>query len=341
MERIVLGKTGLEIVRMGFGGIPIQRVDEETAIDTVRHAIENGVDYIDTARAYTTSEERIGKALESAAKSVVMSSKSQSRSADGMRADIETSLENLRRDHIELYQCHFIKNEDDYQSIISKDGALTGLLRAKDEGLIGHIGITSHSIDLLEHVLDDDIFETIMVCFSFLEPAAREKVIPKAIEKNVGIIAMKSFSGGVLSNPELALKYVLSHPGIVIIPGVETADLFDLNWRVFNGGYQLNHEEEKAIEQARRKYDKMFCRRCDYCQPCSEEIPIQAILGMRFAIKRFGDAFLETDWFRNSVEKAHLCAECGECVDRCPYELPIPELIKKNLEWLDLNFPEK
>lgn len=341
MERLVLGKTGLEIVRMGFGGIPIQRVDEETAIDTVQHAIKSGVDYIDTARAYTTSEERIGKALETTAKSVVISSKSQSRSADGMRADIETSLKNLRRDHIELYQCHFIKNDDDYQSITSKDGALTGLLRAKDEGLMGHIGITSHSLDLLERVLDDDIFETIMVCFSFLEPAAREKVIPKAMEKNVGIIVMKSFSGGVLNNPELALKYVLSHPGVVIIPGVETADLFDLNWRVFNGGYLLDPEEEKAIEETRRKYDKMFCRRCDYCQPCSEEIPIQAILGMRFAIKRFGDAFLKTDWFGDSVEKAHRCVECGDCVDRCPYELPIPELIKKNLEWLNRRYPKE
>lgn len=339
MERITLGKTGIEIVRMGFGGIPIQRVDEERAVETVRHAVESGIDYIDTARAYSTSEERIGKALQLTDRPVVISSKSQSRSADGIRADIETSLNNLQRNQIELYQCHFVKDEAEYQQILAKGGALEGLLRARDEGLIGHIGITSHSLDMLERIMDDDIFETIMVCFSFLEPAAKEKVIPKAIEKNVGIIAMKSFSGGALDNPELALKYALSHPGVVIIPGVETGELFDLNWRVFNGSYQLTSEEKDAIEETRRRYDKMFCRRCDYCQPCSEEIPIQAILGMRFAIKRFGEAFLNTDWFRDSVEKARLCSECEECVDRCPYELPIPELIKKNLDWLDRGQP--
>lgn len=340
MERMVLGKTGLKIVRMGFGGIPIQRVDEARAVETVRHAVECGIDYIDTARAYTSSEERIGKALQLTDRAVVISSKSQSRSAEGIRADIEKSLNNLQRDHIELYQCHFVKDEAEYQRILAKGGALEGMLRAIDEGLIGHIGITSHSLDLLERILDDDIFETIMVCFSFLEPAAREKVIPKALQKNVGVIAMKSFSGGVLDNPVPALKYVLSCPGVVIIPGVETGELFDLNWRVFNDSYQLNPEEKDAIEEIRRRYDKMFCRRCDYCQPCSEEIPIQSILGIRFALKRFGEVFLKTDWFREALEKARLCVECGECVDRCPYDLPIPELIKKNLEWLDRGHPE-
>ena len=341
MERMFLGKTGLKIVRMGFGGIPIQRVDEARAVETVRYAVECGIDYIDTARAYTSSEERIGKALQLTDRSVVMASKSQSRSAEGIRADIDKSLNNLQRDHIELYQCHFVKDEEEYQRILARGGALEGMLRAIDEGLIGHIGITSHSLDLLERILDDDIFETIMVCFSFLEPAAREKVIPKALQKNVGVIAMKSFSGGVLDNPVLALKYVLSCPGVVIIPGVETGDLFDRNWCVFNGSYQLNPEEKDAIEEIRRRYDKMFCRRCDYCQPCSEEIPIQSILGIRFALKRFGEAFLKTDWFREAVEKARLCVECGECVDRCPYDLPIPELIKKNLEWLDRGHPEE
>jgi predicted aldo/keto reductase-like oxidoreductase len=341
MERITLGKTGIDIVRMGFGGIPIQRVDEQQAIETVRHAVECGLDYIDTARAYTTSEERIGKALQLTDKSVVVSSKSQDRTADGIRAEIEASLKNLQRDFIELYQCHFVKDEADYQRILSKGGALEGLLRAKNEGLIGHIGITSHSLDLLDRVLDDDVFETIMVCFSFLEPTAKEQVIPKALQKKVGVIAMKSFSGGVLDDPVLALKYVLAQPGVVIIPGVETVDLFSANWQVFNDSYRLSAQQKAAIDEIRQRYDKMFCRRCDYCRPCSEDIPIQTIMGIRFAVKRFGEAFLETDWMRDALEKARRCAQCEECVDRCPYDLPIPELIKKNLEWLDHGRPEE
>jgi predicted aldo/keto reductase-like oxidoreductase len=335
MERILIGKTGLEVNRLGFGGIPIQRIDEKQAIETVRHVVECGVDFIDTARAYSTSEERIGKALQQTDKKVVLATKSHSRTSDGIRADIETSLKNLQRDAIDLYQCHFVKDQADYQQVISAGGALEGMQQAKKEGLIGHIGLTSHSLDLLDEVLNDDIFETIMVCFSFLEPAAQEKIIPKAIEKNVGVIAMKSFSGGVLDNSKLALKYVLSQPGIMIIPGVEHKSLFDENWAVFNGSYYLNDQEKQEIEAIRQQYDKKFCRRCDYCQPCTEDIPIQIVLGLRSIVKRMGDDYLQTEWPQQAIEAARRCSECGECMTRCPYELPIPDLIKENLEWVD------
>lgn len=338
MERILLGKTGLEVNRMGFGGIPIQRVSEKQAVETVLHAVNCGVDFIDTSRAYTTSEERIGKALKQADKKVIIASKSMSQTADGVRKDIETGLKNLQKNFIDLYQCHYIKDEEAYKTVISAGGTLEGMLKAKEEGLIGHIGLTSHNQDLLLRVLDDDIFETIMVCFSFLEPQAKEKVIPKAVEKNVGVIAMKSFSGGVLSNPQLAIKYVLSQPGIVIIPGVEKKELFDENWKVYQGGYLLTDSERKEIEEIRQKYDKAFCRRCDYCQPCSEEIPIQLILGTRYAIQRFGDAILQKEWMQTGIENARRCSQCGECLERCPYDLPIPELIEENIHWLDAEY---
>ncbi len=335
MERIVLGKTGLEISRFGFGGIPIQRADEEEAVRTVAHAIEKGVDFIDTSRAYTTSEDRIGKALRLTGAKVVLASKSQSRTADGLRKDLETSLQNLGVDSIDLYQCHFVKDEADYQRICSPGGALEGVLKAKAEGLIRHIGITSHSLTLLEKVLDDDIFETIMACFSFLEPAAKDTVIPKALAKNVGMIAMKSFSGGVIENADLALRYVLSHPGIVIIPGVESVELFDRNWAVYQNPSPLTDKDWQEIEKIRTQHEKTFCRRCDYCQPCSEKIPIQLVLGLPSALRRFGRGFLEKDWAIQAISNARNCTECGECMSRCPYELPIPELIRKNLKWLD------
>ena len=318
MKRVILGKTRLEVNRMGFGGIPIQRVSEKQAVETVLHAVKCGVDFIDTSRAYTTSEERIGKALKQTDKKVIIASKSMSQTADGVRKDIETGLKNLQKDVIDLYQCHYVKDEEAYKKVISAGGALEGMLQAKEEGLIGHIGLTSHNQDLLLRILDDDIFETIMVCFSFLESQAKEKVIPKAIERNVGVIAMKSFSGGVLSNPQLAIKYVLSQPEIVIIPGVEIKELFDENWKVYQGGYLLTDSERKEIEEIRQKYNKAFCRRCDYCQPCSEEIPIQLILGMRYAIQRFGEAILQKEWMQTGLENARRCSQCGECMERCP-----------------------
>ena len=170
VERIILGKTGLEVNRLGFGGIPIQRVDENQAVETVLHAVERGVNFIDTSRLYTTSERRIGKALQQTDKRVILASKSQSRTSKGLRADLETSLKELQMSSIDLCQCHFVKDDHAYNQVISSGGAL--------EGLIGHIGLTGHSLDLLDRILDDGLFETIMVCSSFLEPLAQEKIIP-------------------------------------------------------------------------------------------------------------------------------------------------------------------
>jgi predicted aldo/keto reductase-like oxidoreductase len=333
MKRIVLGKTGLAVNQLGFGSIPIQRVDEETAVGTVLHAVERGVDFIDTARGYRTSERRIGLALKQTNKQVVISSKSHNRTSDGIRADLEESLKQLQRDYIDIYMTHFIKNEEEYQKVISPGGAFEGLKRAKDEGLIGHIGMSCHKLDLYEKILDDIPFEIIMVCYSFLEPAAEEKVIPKAIENGLGVIAMKPFSGGVIENPKIALKYVLSQPGVVVIPGVENKDLFDENWETYQEGLELDEAEKQEIDGYLSRYDKVFCRRCDYCQPCSEEIPIQMILGMKSFVKRLGTNFFESPRMKPGIEKARNCSECEECMSRCPYNLPIPELIKKNLAW--------
>ncbi len=335
MNRIALGKTGLEVNRLGLGGIPILRVDEYQAVETVLHAVERGVDFIDTSRAYRTSERRIGMALKQTDKKVILASKSHSLTSEGIQTDLATSLKELQMDYIDLYQCHFVKDENAYNQLISPGGALEGLVKSKEEGMIGHIGISSHSLDLFDRILEDGFFETIMVCFSFLEPAAGEKIIPKAIEKNVGVIAMKSFSGGIIENPRLALKYVFSQPGVVVLTGVEQKDLFDENWEIFQGSYELDDGEMKEREEIRKRTEKTFCRRCDYCQPCPEEIPIQNFLAIRTVLKRLGKSFLMEGMHREFIEKAKLCSECGECMTRCPYKLPIPELIKENLRWVD------
>jgi predicted aldo/keto reductase-like oxidoreductase len=335
MRRIVLGKTGIEAVKLGFGGIPIQRVDEAQAVEVVLHAVEKGMDFIDTSRMYTTSESRIGKTLKETDKKVAVATKSFERSADGIQRDIETSLEELQLDYIDLYQCHAVSNEEDYRLITAPNGALSGLVRAKEQGLIGHIGITGHSLDVLEKVLDDNLFETIMICFSFLEPAAKERVIPKAREKHVGIIAMKPFSGGVIEAPEVALKWVLSFPDILVIAGVEEKRYIDQNWQIFQGTYGLSDEEMQTLQKINREFDKKFCRRCDYCQPCTADIPIQMVLGVRSMVKRMGAGILQQPMFIQMWEKAANCTECRDCMDRCPYELPIPDMIRENLNWVE------
>lgn len=340
MERITLGRTGLTVHRCGFGGIPIQRVDEDQAIETVRYAVEQGVDFIDTSRAYTTSEGRIGKALKRTAKKVVLASKSVRRTSGDVQADLEKSLSELQVDHIDLYQCHFVSNAEDYRRVVQPDGALDALVKAKQEGLIGHIGITSHSLKVLDQALDDGLFDTIMVCFSFLEPDAKKRIIPKALENNIGVIAMKSFSGGVIDNPALALKWALAHPGVAIIPGVEDTALFQQNWSVYTAGdYRLTPAERDEIEHIRKRYDKVFCRRCDYCQPCSEQIPISVMLHVRSVIKRMGKQAVNGAFLSPVLAAARGCSACGDCLERCPYELPIPDLIRENLEWVDRGMP--
>jgi predicted aldo/keto reductase-like oxidoreductase len=335
MKRMILGKTGIKAVQLGFGGIPIQRVSETQAIEAVLYSLEKGMDFIDTSRMYTTSETRIGKALKQTDKKVAIATKSFARSADGIQKDVEISLKELQRNYIDIYQCHGISNAEEYRLITAPDGALSGLQKAKEQGLIGHIGITSHSLDLLEKIIDDGLFETIMVCFSFLEPEAKEKVIPKARKKQIGIIVMKPFSGGVIEAPEAALKWVLSFPDLLVLAGVEDKTLIDQNWRVFTGDYRLSDEEKLTIDRISKEFDKKFCRRCDYCLPCPSQIWIQYILGGRSFIKRMGPEILKKNpAFGKMWENAANCTECGECMTRCPYGLPIPEMIKENLEWV-------
>lgn len=337
MERMILGKTGLKINRLGFGGIPIQTVSEEQAVATVRHAVQAGVDFIDTSRLYTTSERRIGLALKQTDRKVVVASKTFRRNWADVRKDLETSLTELQREYIDIYQFHFVQSLDDYQQLIARGGGLDCLQQAKSEGIIGHIGITSHNLDLLLRAISDDLFETIMACYSFLEPKAAERVFPAALEKNVGIIAMKSFSGGVIEDAALAIKFALSQPKVAIIPGVETTELFDRNWAVYTSGEtRLTDAELVEISRLQQQWDKAFCRRCDYCQPCSEQIPISVVLHSKTLLRRMGNAVAQPGaLLGRGIEAVRNCSGCGECEERCPYELPIIDLIRENLQWLD------
>lgn len=334
MKKIRLGRTNLYVTRMGWGGIPIQRVPEDEAVAVIRAVVEMGTDLLDTARGYTNSESRIGLALQTIDREVVLSTKSLVRTRE-IEEDVRISLNELKAGKIHLYHLHNISRQEEYEKAIGPGGAYEGLMRMRDEGKIGFIGITSHNLNILERATEDGYFDVIMACYSFLEPDADRKVFPLARAKDIGMISMKPFSGGVIEEPGPALRFVLAQPDIVPIPGSETLERARTNWDIFSQDHSVTREDRGCINRLRTELDRQFCRRCDYCQPCPEKIGIQHMMGLRFIVKRFGPGAEQLDWFRALIEKARGCTDCGDCMKRCPYELPIPEQIKKNLAWHD------
>ncbi len=334
MKKVRLGRTNLIVTKLGWGGIPIQRVGEREGVSVIRSVVEMGVDLLDTARGYTNSEQRIGLALQKIDRPVILSSKSPVRSAK-IYEDVQESLKQMRVNKVNIYHLHNVSSFEEYEEVMAPGGGYEGLKRAQDAGLIGHIGITSHNLPVLEKAIKDGYFDVIMACYSFLEPDALQKVFPLAKEKDVGILTMKPFSGGAIEEAGPALRFVLSTANIVPIPGVETLEKARENWKIFNEDHSLTERDEERIEAIKKEFDRQFCRRCDYCQPCTEKIKIQHAIGLKTIIKRVGPNIQELKWVMDLIEKARNCSECGECLPRCPYHLPIPDLIKKNLAWYD------
>jgi predicted aldo/keto reductase-like oxidoreductase len=333
MQKVRLGRTNITVKKLGWGGIPIQRVSDDQAVSVVQAAVELGVEIFDTARGYTNSERRIGLALQKTSRPVILSTKSPNRT-EKIYDDVQESLRQLQVKKVQIYHLHNVSKTEDYEKVMAPGGAYQGLQKARAEGLIDHIGLTSHSLDILERVLQEDRFGVVMACYSFLEPDAARRILPLARAKDVGVLTMKPFSGGVIEDAGLALRYVLSTPDIVPIPGSETVEKVRENWKVYAEGRSLSEADQDRIREVRQQFDRQFCRRCDYCQPCSQGINIQLMMGIKSVIRRFGNPD-EVAWVKGLAEKARDCTECGECLPRCPYQLPIPELIKKNLEWYD------
>ena len=334
MEKVRLGRTNLIVTKLGWGGIPIQRVGEREAVSVIRAVIGMGVDLLDTARAYTNSEHRIGLALQKIDRPIILSSKSLVRTTK-IYNEVHESLKQMKIKKVNIYHLHGVSHFEDYEKVMVPGGAYEGLKRARDEGIIDYIGITSHNLNVLERAIEDGHFEIIMACYSFLEPDATQKVFPLAKEKDIGVLAMKPFSGGVIEEAGPALRFVLSMANIVPIPGSETLEKAHENWKIFTEGYSLSEKDKERIEAIKKEFDCKFCRRCDYCQPCTEKINIQFAVGLKSIIKRFGPNAQEIGWMKDLIEKARNCSECGDCLPRCPYQLPIPDMIKENLAWFD------
>ena len=328
MEYRILGKTGLEISRLGFGGIPIQKIDAEGTKALIGELVDAGVNYIDTARGYTVSEEYLGYALEGVRDKFVLATKSMARTKEAMEKDIDVSLGNLRTDYIDLYQVHN-PSAADLEKVMAPGGALEALIEAKAAGKIGHIGITLHSVELFKKALDLDWVETIMFPYNIVETQG-EELIAKCAEKNIGFICMKPLAGGAIEDADIALRFIVSNPAVtVVIPGMaDTAEIAQ-NVEATSDTSPLNEEEQKKIAKIKEELGTNFCRRCNYCQPCTAGINISGV----FLFEGYYSRYDLKDWalsrYSSMPKTASDCVECGVCETRCPYNLPIRDMLKK------------
>ena len=328
MEYITLGRTGLRISRMGFGGIPIQRIDAESTRALIRQVADAGVNYIDTARGYTVSEEWLGGALEGIRDRFVLATKSMARTREAMEKDIAISLGNLRTDHVELYQIHN-PSLADMDTVFGPGGAMEALLAAKAEGKVGHIGLTAHSKEVFAAALEHEEIETIMFPYNIVETQG-EELIARAAEKGVGFIAMKPLAGGAIEDATLALRFILANPNVsVVIPGMADPAELTQNLAACEDRSALSAEETAKMDAIRKELGTNFCRRCNYCAPCTVGISIPNVFLFAGYLNRYGLG----DWARSRYaglpHKASDCVECGVCETRCPYQLPIRQMMRK------------
>ncbi len=329
MEYRILGKTGLKVSAVGFGGIPIQRLDAERTRELMLALAEHGMNYIDTARGYTVSEEYLGQALCGGLRDkFILATKSMARTYEAMAADIEISLRNLRTDYIDVYQMHNLKPEE-FELAFSSEGAAAAIQDAIRAGKVGHMGATAHAVESFEKLLDYPQIETIMFPYNIVENQG-EELMARAKQQNVGVIAMKPMAGGNLTDGTLALRYILQNPNVTLaIPGMAEIKEVQENALAGQKVRPLTPQEESQIAQIRKELSGNFCRRCGYCAPCTVGIDIPSCFLFEGYLKRYDLAGWAKDRYHGMKVKASACIECGKCESRCPYELPIRQKLKE------------
>ena len=329
MRYVRLGRTELNISELGFGGIPIIRLDMDTAIQVLRCAYEKGITFFDTANGYRDSEEKIGHAFVGIREKIVIATKTLERNVINANKHIENSLRMLKTDYIDLYQLHQIAQEKDWQAVTAPDGALEALAKAKQEGKIRFIGVTSHNLAMAVKLVKTGLFSTIQLPFNFIEDAAKDELFPAARELGMGIIAMKPFAGGVIDNAEIAIKYLRQYSDVVPIPGYDAVNSVDQVASYYQHPNAVTVDDIALMEKYRRDLGKQFCRRCEYCQPCPNGVMITMAMGYNLMAPKLSPA-VSVNFCKPAMESIKQCTECDACIERCPYELPIHDMLRAN-----------
>lgn len=323
-----LGRSGFEVSRIGFGALPIQRLSEAEAVALLRGALRLGVNFIDTANAYGDSEAKIGMALHGLNRDdVILATKTLARDAETILKHVVLSRTRMGVERIHLYQLHAVNDFAELEKVMAPGGAFAALQRAQELGWIDQIGITGHRVDVLIAALKSDRFATVQVPYNFIETEAEKELFPLARKLDVGIVVMKPLGGGMLNSAAISLKYILQQDQAIPIPGFETLAEIEEILAITAGGYELSAAEQGGMEAIREELGLRFCRRCNYCAPCPQRIQIPQAMILNTILKRIGLQHFITGWGKEALEKAATCTACGACAPRCPYHLPISDII--------------
>ena len=329
MSCVTLGKTGLVLEKNGFGALPIQRISEADAVYLLRKAYRAGFRFFDTARYYTDSERKIRAAFAGMREKIVLASKTMALDAAGFRRDLETSLQELGTDYIDIYQFH-------NPPFCPRPGDGTGLyeemLKAKEEGKIRHISITSHRCKVAEEAVTSGLYATLQYPFSYLCGEHELRLVSLCREHNVGFIAMKAMAGGLIRNSRASAAYLEKFPEVLPIWGIQKECELDEFISYISEPPVLDAELEQIISADRQMLAGDFCRSCGYCLPCPAEIDIPQCARMSLLLRRAPAQGFLTEMWHGKMEKITECINCGSCRSRCPYQLDTPALLRRNLE---------
>jgi uncharacterized protein len=328
MEKVRLGRTNLMVSRSGFGCIPIQRLSQAESRRLLRKAFAAGINFFDTARAYSDSEEKIGLALSDERPNIIIATKSKAKDGKNLRNDLEKSLKLLKTDYVDLLQLH---NPDPLPDPLDPDGAYNGLLEAQKDGLVRFIGITNHKVNLAMEAARSGLYDTVQYPLSTISTEEELKLIPLCQEHDLGLIAMKALSGGLITKAVSAFAFLRQYSHVVPIWGIEEEWQLDEFISFEENPPSLDAEITEIIEKDRKELSGSFCRGCAYCMPCPVGIPIPTAARVTYLIARHGTHSLLSPQWREKMDLIDECIECHQCKDHCPYELDTPELLKKML----------
>ena len=331
MQKVRLGKTEIEVSKNGFGALPIQRISKKDAVYLLQKAFYNGINYFDTARAYSDSEEKMGAAFAYIRDKIIISTKTMAADADGFWKDLEGSLRQLQTDYIDIYQFH-------NPAFCPRPGDETGLyeaaLKAKEQGKIRHIGITNHRIAVAQEAIGSGLYETMKFPFSYLSAGPDLDIVEACREADMGFIAMKGLAGGLIHNASCAYAYMAQSQFSHVAPiwGIQRESELDEFLSYQECPPALTEERLQEIESDREQLSGDFCRGCGYCMPCPAGIEINNCARMSLMLRRAPkNAWLSEEW-QVKMKKIEDCIHCGNCMKKCPYGLNTPELLAKNYE---------